>query len=328
MVAAVFAVLYVVYRRKDRRLLRNGVFLVIAAFYAVVGVVNLLLAAVPGFDVVVVVLLVVAPLAVVVLAGFAIANGVTVIRREGLSAGTSLSLLAGIALLVLPATGLLLFRSGGPNAIRAGALLVLVCGYAGVVFVAFLLYSVVYGRMQHRVRPAALVVLGSRIIDGRVPPLLASRLDKALQLYRRQAATGAAPLLIPTGGQGDDETRAEGAAMAEYLIEHGADPADVRPEVQARNTRENLLLSAAVQSEAGRPGPALAVTNDYHVLRTAVLARQTGSDTQVVGSPTARYYVPSAFLREFVAVVVEHKRLHLVVAAIVLVGLVTVYLVP
>ena len=201
------------------------------------------------------------------------------------------------------------------------------CAYAGVVFVAFLVYSVVYGRMQHRVQPAALVILGSRVIDGRVPPLLASRLDRALQLYRKQAATGPAPLLIPTGGKGDDETRAEGAAMAEYLLAHGADPADVRPEVEARNTRENLLLSAAVQAEAGRPGPALAVTNNYHVLRTAVLARQTGTDTQVVGSPTARYYVPSAFLREFVAVVVEHKRLHLVVAAIVLAGLVALYFV-
>ena len=214
-VAAVFAVLYVVYRRKDRRLLRNGVFLVIAAFYAVVGVVNLLLAAVPGFDLVVVLLLVLAPLAVVVLAGFAIANGVTVIRREGLSAGTSLSLLAGVALLVLPAVGLFLIRSEQPNAVRAALLLFVACAYLGVAFVAFLLYSVVYGRMQHRVQPAALVILGSRVIDGRVPPLLASRLDRALQLYRKQAATGSAPLLIPTGGKGDDETRSEGSAMAE-----------------------------------------------------------------------------------------------------------------
>ena len=67
------------------------------------------------------------------------------------------------------------------------------------------------------------------------------------------------------------------------------------------------------------------MTNNYHVLRTAVLARQTGTDTQVVGSPTARYYVPSAFLREFVAVVVEHRRLHLIGALIVLAGLVALY---
>ena len=115
-------------------------------------------------------------------------------------------------------------------------------------------------------------------------------------------------------------------AAVEFLLEHGADPDDVRPEVQARNTHQNLVLSAAVQQQAGRPGPVVAVTNNYHVLRTAVLARRIGSDTQVVGSPTARYYVPSAFLREFVAVVVEHRRLHLLLvvpfAALIVVGMV------
>ena len=267
-----------------------------------------------------------APLAVVVLAVFAVLNGVTVIRAEGLSLATSLSLLAGLALLVLPVVGVLLLLTRDPFAIGAAALLLLLSAYAGVVFVVFLVYSVVYGRTAQRTVPAALVVLGSRIIDGRVPPLLRSRLDRALDLYRRGAAQGRPPLLIPTGGQGDDESRSEGAAMAEYLLAQGADPADVRPEVQARNTRENLLLSAAVQAEAGRPGPALAVTNDYHVLRTAILARELGSDTQVVGAPTARYYVPSAFLREFVAVVVEHRRLHLLLvvpfAALIVVGMV------
>ena len=331
-VGAVFGVLYVVFRTRDRRLLRNGVFLVAGVWFVLWGVLTLLATAVPGFGVLVVLVLSLVPLAVLVLAVFAIANGVTVIRAEGLSRATALSLVAGIALLVLPAVALGLVLTRHPVGIVAAAILFFVCSYAGVVFVSFLAYSLVYGRMNHRVRPAALVVLGSRVFDGRVPPLLASRLDRALQLYRTYGATGPAPLLIPTGGKGDDETRSEGAAMAEYLLAHGADPADVRPEVQARNTRENLVLSAAVQQEAGRPGPALAVTNNYHVLRTAVLARQVGSDTQVVGSPTARYYVPSAFLREFVAVVVEHRRLHLLLVvpfvALTVIGFTVLYFDP
>ena len=325
-IGAVFVVLYLVYRRKDRRLLRNGVFLVGAAWFLLSGAATLLATVSPGFGLLVVLLVGLAPLAVVVLAVFAVLNGVTVVRAEGLSLATSLSLLAGLALLVLPVVGVLLFLTQNPVAIGVAALLLLLSAYAGVVFVVFLVYSVVYGRTAERTVPAALVVLGSRIIDGRVPPLLRSRLDRALGLYRRGAAEGRPPLLIPTGGRGDDESRSEGAAMAEYLLAQGADPADVRPEVQARNTRENLLLSATVQAEAGRPGPALAVTNNYHVLRTAILARELGSDTQVVGSPTARYYVPSAFLREFVAVVVEHRRLHLLLvvpfAALIVVGMV------
>jgi uncharacterized SAM-binding protein YcdF (DUF218 family) len=47
------------------------------------------------------------------------------------------------------------------------------------------------------------------------------------------------------------------------------------------------------------------------VLRTATLARRAGFDAQVVGAPTARYYVPSAFLPDFVAVVVEYRWWHL-----------------
>lgn len=308
---AVLLVLYVSSRARDRRLLRNGVYLVAGASFVLAGALSLLSPVLPGLGLVVVALVALAPLAVLVLAVFAVVNGVIVIRAEGLSLATSLSLLAGVALLAMPALGLALLLSRTPAGLVAAAVLFFLCSYAGLVFVAFLVYSVVYARTTEAVRPAALVVLGSRVFGDKVPPLLASRLDRALQLYRAYAATGPAPLLVPSGGKGDDENVAEGATMAAYLVEHGADPADVRPEVNARNTRENLVLAAEVQRAAGRPGPVLAVTSSYHVLRAAVLAREVGSDTQVVGAPTARYYVPSAFLREFVAVVVEHLRLHL-----------------
>jgi uncharacterized SAM-binding protein YcdF (DUF218 family) len=89
----------------------------------------------------------------------------------------------------------------------------------------------------------------------------------------------------------------------------------VLPETASRSTRENLVLSGRVLADAGRTGPTLVVTNNYHVLRAALLARDTGSDADVVGSPTAAYYVPSAFLREWVAVMVEHKLLNVLLVA-------------
>lgn len=313
-VAAIFFALYLYFRAKDRRLLRNGVFLLATGWFALLGVLNILATVVPGFEGVLVALLLITPLAVLVLAVFLIGNGVTVVRAEGRSVATALSLLLGLAIIALPVVAVVLVRLGGGVGLVVAALLFFVCSYLGVFFLVFLAYSLAYGRMTHDVRPRALVILGSRIIDGRVPPLLRSRLDKALAIYRQESAVGPAPLLIPSGGQGEDETRAEGDAMAEYLLAQGADPADVRPEVRARNTHENLVLSARVQEEAGRPGPVLAVTNNYHVLRTAILARRIGSEAQVVGSPTARYYVPSAFLREFVAVLVQYRWMHLLMA--------------
>ena len=118
--------------------------------------------------------------------------------------------------------------------------------------------------------------------------------------------------MIPSGGQGHDESRAEGTAMAEYLLGAGVDPADILVEDKAVNTEENLRLSSELFAASGRSGALVAVTNNYHVLRAALLARSLKLDAEVVGAPTARYYLPSAFLREFVAVLVEHKWLHLV----------------
>lgn len=136
--------------------------------------------------------------AVVVLAGFLIANGVTVIKAEGRSLANVLSLLAGISLLALPALAVALLLSGSSAAAGTALVLVVLCSYLGVVFVSFLCYSSVYSRLPQKGQPAAVLILGSRIIDGQVAPLLRSRLDKALRLYRRAKASGAAPLLIPT----------------------------------------------------------------------------------------------------------------------------------
>lgn len=314
-VAAVFAVLYVYFRIRDARLLRNGLFLVAAVVLGFVGLALVLEPTVPWIVDAVNALIVLAGLSVLVLGGALIGNGITMFRLEGRSLGNLLSLVAGIAVFAVPAVALVLLSLGNRY---TGSLLVflsLVGLYFGVAFVSFTAYSVVYGFMRKKARPAAIVVLGSGLIDGAVPPLLRSRLDRALRLYRAERAAGRAPVLIPSGGQGADEPRPEGAAMAEYLVEQGASPDDVHAEIESRSTRENLTLSRAVQERIGRPGPVTVVTNEYHVLRTALLARSIGSDAQVIGSRTATYYVPSAFLREFVAVMVEHKVLNAIAVA-------------
>ncbi len=316
--ALLFLVLYLVGRRRDPRMLRNGVFLTAALLFGLATVAALLTAVVPGFGVLVAVVLLLVPLAVVVLGVALIANGFQMLRAEGRSLGNLLSLAAGVAVFVLPAVAIALFVSGSGTGftlwdgtrIALAVLLVFVCGYFTLSLLAFAVYSVVYGRTRHGVVPDAIVVLGSGLVHGEVPPLLRSRLDRALTVYRAERDAGRRPLLIPSGGQGDDEPRPEGTAMAEYLVANGADPDDVAPETASRNTRENLRLSRDVQTAAGRDGQIVVVTNNYHVLRAATLARRLDLPAQVVGARTAAYYVPSAFLREFVAVVVEHRWLN------------------
>ncbi|KQQ53123.1 YdcF family protein [Plantibacter sp. Leaf314] len=314
--AVVFAVLYLASRRRDARRLRNGVFLVAAI---ACGLVALLTEASRTTPFTVLLAAFGAVLLVGVLAVLLIGNGITMIRLEGRSLGNLLSLFAGVAILVLPVLAVLLVLgldlSSLPSwaailLVAVGVLLGFACFYAAATFAAFGVYSLVYSRFRHTVTPDVVVILGSGLIDGEVPPLLRSRLDLALRIHRAARPGTRRPLLIPSGGQGEDEPRPEGVAMAEYLIANGAEPADVLPETESTSTRENLLRSRELQESSGRDGDTLVVTNNYHVLRAALLARSIGSDAQVIGSPTAAYYVPSAFLREYVAIMVEHRALN------------------
>ncbi|AIY02443.1 hypothetical protein ART_2844 [Arthrobacter sp. PAMC 25486] len=307
--AAVLGCVYVYLRRKDPRMLRNGIVLVAACWFALAGLAEVLSQWFPWTEWITLGILVLTPLAVVVLAGFLIANGVTMLRREGRSMGNLLSLVAGLALLALPVAAFALVLTLNTVAIGVAALMFLLCSYFGVVFVVFLSYAAVYGKMVHSITPSAVVILGSQIINGKVPPLLRSRLNKGLEVYR-EASPADAPLLIPSGGQGPDESRSEGAAMAEYLVHAGAPDEHVAAEEHAANTAQNLQFSAAIARDHGRTGPLVVVTNNYHVLRAALLSRKLGIDAQVVGSPTAGYFLPSAFLREFAAILKEHKLLH------------------
>lgn len=320
-IAGVFAVLYVVFRLRDRRLLRNGFFFVATAFFVVIGLFEALTPVVPAFNVAALVLVLALPVLVLVLGVFLLLNGLRMVRRERRTPANLLSLVAGIAVFALPLVEIVLIRHPSAPSIALAAVIAFVSAYLGLVFLAFLTASLLYRRATQRVRAEAIVVLGAQVIDGKVPPLLRSRLDRALVLYRAAAARGQAPVMIPSGGQGSDETRAEGDAMADYLLAQGVPAGDVAAETRATTTRENLLFAREVQEAVGRPGRVVVVTNDYHALRAAMLAREIGSDAEVVGAPTARYYVPSAFLREFVAVLVAHRGLHLV-AAIPFVGIV------
>ncbi|WP_437583249.1 YdcF family protein [Paramicrobacterium sp. CJ85] len=321
-IGIVFAVCFAVSRAKDPRMLRNGPFLLAAIGFGGIGILTIL----AEYNIVAAIILwVVAlavPLSILVFGIGLIANGITMLRREGRSLGNQLSLLVGILVLALPVVAVVLIVQFGLPGFWIAALIGLASAYASIAFVSFAIYSVVYGRMKHSFAPTAIVVHGSGLIRGRVPPLLRGRLDRGLRVYGAELSRGNHPVLVPSGGQGDDEPRAEGDAMADYLGEQGVPDSDILPETQSTSTRENIARSLELLKDAGREGPIMLVTSDYHVLRTASLARRMGVDAQVVGSRTARYYVPSAFIREFVALLVENR-----VATLVAVGTFAVLLI-
>jgi uncharacterized SAM-binding protein YcdF (DUF218 family) len=243
------------------------------------------------------------PLFALVLSVFLVLNGVTMLHRERFSLGNSLSLLAGLAVLGLMASALPVFKVGPTWLQGLWLLSSLVAVYLAFQFTAFVGYAWLYGQVARRRRADWVVVLGSGLIEDRVPPLLAARVGTGIAEFFRRGAR----VLVLSGGKGPDERVAEGEAMARWAIAHGAPPTAVRAETASRTTRENLLFSRELVR-----GPGVIVTSNYHALRAAVLARRVGVDAQAVGAPTAGYFWPSAMLREFVAILREHRTVHLV----------------
>ncbi|MGO1052098.1 YdcF family protein [Crossiella sp. CA198] len=260
-----------------------------------------------GYGTIVVVLGLLALLIGLVLPFALLANGVIMLRRESFRPANLLSLLTGLTTI-----GLLGFTVIFGWRLERGAQLVLIAvilafGYFAFLFVSLLAYSIVYGSLSSRGRVDAIVVLGSGLIGDRVPPLLAARIERGLALYRRDRAAGGEPVLVVSGGQGPGETTTEAAAMRDYLLAREVPAGHIVLEDRARTTEENLTFSSALVTPA-RPGARIvAVTNNYHVFRTAVLSYQLKLRMRVVGSRTALYFLPSAFIREFVALLMQYR---------------------
>lgn len=329
--ALVFAVVAARMWRADNRRLSIGVVAAVAGYFAVESFLAASQAGLP-LALVVTLPLAVLPLLIPVLAAYLVVNGLRMLRAESRKLANGLSLIAGVALLAVPVVAYLALTAALSTqhdqvVLRAVLMAVVVAvvlgsGYLAAFFVLFLGFGAVYRRSRIGVCDAV-VVLGAGLVDGRVPPLLGARLDRGAEVFSAQRARGEDCILIPTGGRGSDEPRSEGEAMAEYLRQAGVPAERVLAETEAENTEQNLLLSRRI-AEAHRPGSrVLIVTSDYHVLRAAMLARRVGLAAAATGARTARYFVPSATLREFAAVAVMFPRIQLVAAALcVLAGIV------
>jgi uncharacterized SAM-binding protein YcdF (DUF218 family) len=302
------------WRREPRRL-RTAVVLLLGAWFAWGALLEVVGYLAPRLLTLLGVLLLVLPLSVLVLAGFLVRNGVQMLRREGRSVKNLLPLAAGIALVALPAAAVLLAATRHPVGLGAAVLALYASAQVGLSFLAFVVFSLAYSRRPPRPDAGAVVVLGSGLVDGKVTPLLASRLDRGLREWERQ---GRSAPLIPSGGRGPDEPRAEAVGMAEYLVAHGVPESDVLPEDRSSSTEENLRFARAIAErvalDGNGSGHLLVATSEYHAPRAALLSRRIGMDADVVGGPSAGFYVPSAYLREFLAVLVMNARTQVLLA--------------
>lgn len=182
----------------------------------------------------------------------------------------------------------------------------------------FLMISFIYQFNRPKLNQDFIIVLGSGLIGDRVPPLLASRINKAIEFYHKQAAVRTPPKIIFSGGQGADEKISEALAMQRYAVEKGIPIEDTLLEDKSVNTLQNMEFSKRIMDNLiPDKYNSMFVTNNFHLFRAGIYARKANLNSQGIGSKTALYFLPNAMIREYIAIVVLYKKQHIIIVGLI-----------
>lgn len=141
-----------------------------------------------------------------------------------------------------------------------------------------------------------MLVLGAKVRPDGPSLSLISRLDLALEIYKLNPEIR----IVVSGGQGADEPVSEARAMADYLIAQGVESNKLLLEEKSSNTYENVLFSKPLVNPSN---PLLIVTNDYHVIRACLLAKEMALNGYCAGAKTPSHVWLKLRLREYVAII-------------------------
>ena len=331
--AVVPGVLFIYSFIKEPRQFRNALFLFAALTWTSVLLVFKLNSYILGL--VLVIIVVATPFLTI---GFLLINKIIVVKNNGFSLTSMLPfLMAGFIVLLLCAPSLL--NSFDPDSRHIVVFLLGLFTLEGMwfsfTFVSLLFYSWIYRILPRRRKYDYIIIHGAGLDGTRPTPLLAGRIDKALELWNKQHQQGK---FVASGGQGADEVVSEAQAMRDYLLEKGV-PADaILMEDKSTTTWENLKNSIAViradratsggtdaasddvtaSDSAGACGDftTAVVSSDFHVFRCAEYAHNLGIKADGIGSHTKGWYWPTAFIREFIAITKAHLWPYLVIGGI------------
>lgn len=174
---------------------------------------------------------------------------------------------------------------------------------AAVVYLAVTFAQVWMAARNDQARPAeAIVVFGTAQYNGVPSPVLAARLDHAIELYEKDLA----PVIVVTGGNQPGDRYTEATASANYLIQHGVPDEDVLREVSGTSSWQSLAAAANFLDDR-KINDVLLVSDPFHSLRIRAMATELGLEAHssptrtspIRGMTAARYMA-----RETVAVAV------------------------
>lgn len=164
------------------------------------------------------------------------------------------------------------------------------------------------------------IILGCAIAkDGQPLPLLRGRIDRALDFAKKQlSATGKKIKFVTSGGKGSDECISESESMQRYLVSNGVNENDIIMENKSVNTLQNMEYSKELIDKDGKGDKVIFSTTNYHVFRSGMYANEAGLHAEGIGSRTKWYFWSNAFIREFVALLVNGAKKHIANIAVLL----------
>jgi uncharacterized SAM-binding protein YcdF (DUF218 family) len=136
------------------------------------------------------------------------------------------------------------------------------------------------GTHQYTKTVDAIVVMGAAQYDGVPSPLLESRLQQALDLWKQKQA----PMIAVTGGKRAGDRFTEGDTSRRWLTDRGVPVADIIVESVGHSTWESiqnlapLLIAANVRS-------VVVVSSSWHVQRAALSLEELGFTGHSSASP-------------------------------------------
>ena len=117
----------------------------------------------------------------------------------------------------------------------------------------------------------AIIVFGAAEYSGHPSPVWRARLDHGYDLFQR----GLAPIVITTGGAGEDPHFTEGGVGRDYLMSRGIPEQQLIAETQADNTDESVERVATILRRNGLH-TCLAVSDGYHIFRIKKMLERQG----------------------------------------------------
>jgi uncharacterized SAM-binding protein YcdF (DUF218 family) len=159
---------------------------------------------------------------------------------------------------------------------------------AALAYFASICLAIVRQASQQEVHPAdAIVVFGAAEYAGRPSPVYRARLDHAFDLFQR----GIAPVVITTGGSGDDPSYSEGGVGHDYLMKRGIRDANLIAETQGADTAQSAQRVGVIL-RTNHMHSCTAVSDAYHVFRIKRLLEHEGVQVYVAPRPDSRPHSP------------------------------------